>query len=252
MRRRRVKEANEPGQAQGAALVSALYGEFNFGGRLPLTYPKDVGQTPFFYNHKGSAWANGYSDLSPNVPVFPFGFGLSYSSFTYSNLTISPSLNVATTSIVRVSFTLHNSSPIPGTETPQLYLTDRVSTTTTPEKALRGFVRVHVAANESVEVVLQLNVSEHCSLVDLDLNWTVEPGVFDVVIASDSSDAGVKLRGNFTVVEQRDGREVNGGGRVEDEEMRRRRVKEANELEERARLERLTARQSKASQSSVE
>ena len=234
-----ILEAYDPGQAQGVALVDVLYGDFNPGGRLPLTYPTDVGQVPLFYNHKGTGWANNYEDLSPSSPVYPFGSGLSYSTFAYSDLSISP-VNVTATGYVNVSFTLKNTSPTPGTETPQLYLTDRVSSTTMPDKMLRGFSRIHVDAGESVRVVMTLNVSADCRLVDANLQWTVEAGEFDVSISTDSSDPAVKLSGQFHVVAS--GNEQGAGGVTEDVEMRKRRVREANEKEEADRVARLAAK----------
>ena len=231
-----IVEAYEPGQSQGEALEAVLYGEFNPGGRLPLTYPHNVGQVPLFYAHKGTGWPTNYEDLNPSQPVYWFGHGLSYSTFAYSNLSISPARATAT-STVTVAFTVTNTSPVNGSDTPQLYLTDRVSSTTTPDRALRGFVRVQVAAHESVRVVLSLNVSVDCRLVDQSLQWTVEEGEFDVAIATDSSDEGTKLKGNFSVVASPDALSP----RVANEEERRRATREDNERLERERLARLAA-----------
>ena len=231
-------EAYSPGQAQGDALMAVLYGDYNPAGRLPLTYPMTVGQAPFFYNHKGSAWG-GYVDLSPSQPVFPFGHGLSYTHFSYSDLVISPR-RVAADGTVKVQFTVTNDGGMDGEEVSQLYLTDVVSSTTTPLKQLRGFARYHVPAGQATHVQLTLNVSVDCALVDHELQWVVEPGLFNVVIGVDSSDAGARLYGNFSVVSG-----VGAGWEdAEDGERTRLRQKELNEQMERDRLARLQAKRS--------
>ena len=234
-------EAYSPGQAQGDALASVLYGDYNPAGRLPLTYPRTVGQVPFFYNHKGTAW-NNYEDLDQSQqPVFPFGYGLSYTRFTYSDLDVSPA-QVGADGVVMVKFTVTNTGGADGEEVSQLYLTDVVSSTTTPVKTLRGFARFPLAAGASTVVQLYLNVSVDCALVDHSLQWVVEPGQFNVVIGADSSDAGARLTGSFTVVS---GSGMRGGVAGEaDLERTRLRQKEANEQMERDRLARRQAQQS--------
>ena len=230
-------EAYSPGQAQGDALVSVLFGDYNPAGRLPLTYPYTVGQVPLFYNHKGSAWGN-YEDLgdASQRPVYPFGHGLSYTRFQYSDLAISPQ-RVQPDGVVTVRFTVTNTGGVRGEEVSQLYLQDVVSSTTTPLKQLRGFVRFPLDAGASAGVELRLNVSVDCALVDHNLQWTVEPGLFNLVIGVDSSDAGARLQGNFTVV----GGGGGGGGGREEAERARLRQKEVNEQMERDRLARVQA-----------
>ena len=231
-------EAYSPGQAQGDALVAVLYGDYNPAGRLPLTYPVTVGQLPFFYNHKGSAWGN-YEDLNPSQqPVYPFGYGLSYTRFIYSDLTIAPE-QVGADGVVTVTFTVTNAGGVDGEEVSQLYLTDVVSSTTTPLKQLRGFARFPLAAGASTTVEMYLNVSVDCALVDHNLQWVVEPGLFHVVVGVDSSDAGAKLQGSFTVAGSGSG--VGGEGDVERMRLRQ---KELNEQMERERLARVQAKES--------
>ena len=239
-------EAYSPGQAQGDALAAVVYGDYNPAGRLPLTYPITVGQLPLFYNHKGTAW-NNYEDLNPALPVYPFGYGLSYTQFTYSALIIQP-MQVRPDGTVTVQFTVTNTGKMSGEEVSQLYLTDVVSSTTTPVKALRGFARIFVAAGQSTLVKMSLNVSVDCALVDERLNWIVEPGQFSVVIGVDSSDAGGRLFGNFSVVAGGGG---GSGGGEDDVERLRLRQKEVNEQMERDRVARLQAKVKETVSSSV-
>ena len=229
-----IVEAFDPGQSQGDALTAVLYGDFNPAGRLPLTYPVSVGQLPLFYNHKFSGWIGNYADLNPSLPVFPFGFGLSYTQFNYSSLLVQP-LSVGVEGVVSVSFVVTNVGQRDGEEVSQLYLTDVLSWTTTPVQQLRGFARFHLAAGEAVNVTLMLNVSAACRLVNRQLQWEVEPGLFVVTVGPDSSDLrGPRLQANFTVVDDVQQAEV---------EAEREKHRITNQRVEKERLQRLQDRQ---------
>ena len=149
-----------------------------------------------------SGWVSSYVDLGAPQPVFPFGYGLSYTEFNYTSLVLQPQ-TVGIDGVVSVSFTVTNVGQLDGDEVSQLYLTDVVSFTTTPVQQLRGFARFHLPAGDSANVTLLLNVSADCRLVNRELQWQVEPGLFVVTVGPDSSDLrGPRLQANFTVVDQ--------------------------------------------------
>jgi beta-glucosidase len=177
----------------GAALADILCGDVNPSGRLPVTFPKSVGQIPMnFPVHPGAQLRD------PGMvtgPLFPFGFGLSYTKFSYANLQISPTRTTADKSI-EVTCDVTNSGARAGDEVVQLYLRDDYSSVTTWEKELRGFARVTLAPGETKPVAFTLT-REHLQLYDRHDQWTVEPGGFTVMIGASSED--IRLQGKFVI-----------------------------------------------------
>ncbi|MGL4512398.1 MAG: glycoside hydrolase family 3 N-terminal domain-containing protein [Lacipirellulaceae bacterium] len=170
------------GQEGGTAVAEALVGELNPGGKLPITIPRSVGQLPVFYNHKPTA-RRGYA-FSDKSPLFPFGFGLSYTEFRLGP----PRLSTSTTSLaepVTVSVEVANTGPRDGDEVVQLYIRDRVSSVTRPVKELKAFRRVTLAAGAKTTVTFELN-EQSLAFHDLAERLVVEPGEFDVMTGPNS------------------------------------------------------------------
>ena len=183
-----------PGEEGGSAVADVLFGSYNPAGRLPLTFPLSVGQVPLIYDHKPTGRLDYYHDL-PGEPLFPFGFGLSYSTFAYSNMNVDrPSLGRGDS--LHVHFTLQNTGPRDGDEVVQLYLRDLIASVARPVIELKGFRRVHLRAGEARE--LSFTVSpEMLVMLDRDLKRGIEPGDFRILIGSSAAD--IRLRGSFTV-----------------------------------------------------
>jgi beta-glucosidase len=189
-----VVDAWYPGEQGGAAVADVLFGDENPGGRLPITFPVAEGQLPLSYNHKPTGRGDDYMDMT-GMPLFPFGFGLSYTSFEYANLRIEPSpKNGAGTVTVRCE--VKNTGLRAGDEVVQLYIRDVLASVARPVMQLRGFTRLHLAAGESREVAFTLGPHD-LRMLDVDLRWVVEPGAFRVMVGASSED--VRLRGEFTV-----------------------------------------------------
>ena len=180
-----------PGEQGGYALADVLFGKVNPSGRLPVTVPRSVGHVPAFYNHKPSA--RGYYHtpgapdqagrdyvFSPPTPLFEFGHGLSYTTFTYSNLRLSPS-KIGPGGRVEVTVEVRNTGKLCGKEVVQLYVNDRVSSVTTPVKVLRRFAKIDLKPGERQTVSFTLTPDD-LRLLDEDMNWTVEPGEFAVMV----------------------------------------------------------------------
>jgi beta-glucosidase len=182
------------GEEGGNAIADVLFGDYNPGAKLPITFPQSVGQVPLYYNHKPTGRGDDYVDLS-GKPQFPFGFGLSYTRFEYSNLKISPS-SIATDGAVKVEADVKNVGGKKGDEVVQLYIHDGVRSVTRPVKELKGFQRVTLDPQESRTVSFSLG-QEDLSLLDKHLNFVVDPGSVDVLIGSSSED--IRLRGTFEI-----------------------------------------------------
>ena len=182
-----------PGEQGGTALADILFGDVNPSGRLAVTFPRSVGQIPInFPVHPGA------QSRDPGMvtgPLFHFGFGLSYTKFTYANLKISPTRTGAT-STIDITCDVTNAGARAGDEVVQLYLRDDYSSVTTWEKELRGFARVSLAPGETKPVTFTLTPT-HLQLYDRDGKWTVEPGGFTVMVGASSED--IRLQGNFVI-----------------------------------------------------
>nr|MCR5181005.1 glycoside hydrolase family 3 C-terminal domain-containing protein [Bacteroidaceae bacterium] len=165
-----------PGEQGGEALVEVLYGDVNPAGRLPISQPRSVGQLPVCYD-RPRPQAHDYVDEAA-TPLYPFGFGLSYTSFAYSNLRVEGD---------EVSFDLKNTGSCDGEEVVQLYVSDEVSSVVLPEKRLKHFKRVALGKGESRRVHFVLS-KEDFMLVDRQMNEVVEPGTFRITIGSSSAD----------------------------------------------------------------
>ena len=187
-----IVEAWEPGERGGTAVADVLFGDYNPSGRLAITVPRSVGQLPAYYNYPPSKayWLNGgwthtegYVDQS-GKPLYPFGYGLSYTEFQYSNVHVNPAEIYAGGS-AHVSVDVENRGKRSGVETVQLYLHERYTPVATPVKQLRGFERVTLDPGEKKTVTFTLGL-EDLQLLDRDMRWVVVPGTFDIMIGSSS------------------------------------------------------------------
>ena len=182
-----------PGEQGGAALADVLFGDVNPSGHLAITIPKYVGQIPLNFPAKPGSQAKDRGQVTG--PLFPFGFGLSYTQFEYAGLRIAPA-TIGATGEVTVACDITNTGTRAGTAVPQLYLRDDYSSVTTYEKVLRGFARVTLAPGESREVRFTLR-PEDLQLFDDNQRWVVEPGRFTVMVGESSDD--IRLNGSFAV-----------------------------------------------------
>jgi beta-glucosidase len=171
-----------PGEQGGTAIAEALCGDINPGGRLPLTFPRSLGQLPLYLGIPRYG-TSGYID-GDREPLYPFGFGLSYTTFAYANLRADRTRLPAGESLV-VSVDVTNSGGRAGDEVVQLYLSDRVSSVVRPDRELAGFERIHLAAGETRTVSFTLGPAA-MRLLDRGMHWVVEPGMFDVFVGGDS------------------------------------------------------------------
>lgn len=189
-----------PGMEGGNALAEVLFGEYNPGGKLTTTFPKTVGQLDMNFPTKPAANLEPTGKNRVNVAgvLWPFGHGLSYTSFSYSALAIDP-LKPTPNGRVTVRFKVTNTGSREGDEIPQLYVNDEVSTVTTWEKRLCGFDRIHLKPGESKEVTFIIE-PESLALWNLEMKRVVEPGTFKVMLGASSTD--IRLTGQFEVVEK--------------------------------------------------
>ncbi|WP_027125233.1 beta-glucosidase BglX [Gelidibacter mesophilus] len=179
------------GTQSGHAIAQVLYGDYNPSGKLPMTFPKNVGQVPIYYNHKSTGrplnpgqsevfWSH-YTDVS-NAPLYPFGYGLSYTSFGYSDLKV----EVVSNDEVNVSVKLTNTGILKGKEVAQLYLRDEFASVTRPVRELKGFELVELNPKESKIIKFKLSKAE-LGFYDNNGKFIVEPGSFGVFVGGSSS-----------------------------------------------------------------
>lgn len=187
--------AGYPGDQGGTAVADVLWGNYNPGGKLTLTWPKSVGQLPYNFPSKPYAESDQGEQAKIKGLLYPFGFGLSYTTFSYSNLVVTPSVS-RISDTVSVSFTVANSGDREGDEVVQLYTRDDVSSVTTYEKNLRGFARVHLRPGESQTVRFTLRPDD-LALWNRSMQHVVEPGTFTVMVGASSAD--IRLKGGFTM-----------------------------------------------------
>jgi beta-glucosidase len=195
-----IVEAWRPGERGGQAVADVLFGDYNPSGRLAITIPRHVGQLPAYYNYKPSKtyWMQqlkrGYVDM-PATPLFPFGHGLSYTNYEYSNLHIE-SAEIHPGGTARVTVQVKNTGALEGTETVQLYIHETVAPISTPVKQLRGFERVDLRPGETKMVSFALG-PEDLQLLDRDMHWRVIPGDFEIMVGRSSED--LPLHGTLKV-----------------------------------------------------
>ena len=188
-----IVEAWYPGSKGGTAVADVLFGDYNPGGKLTVTFPKSVGQIPFNFPCKPSSQVDGGKNPGPkgnmsrvNGALYPFGYGLSYTTFEYSDLTVSPAV-ITPNQTATVTLNVTNTGSREGDEVVQLYTRDVVSSVTTYEKNLAGFERVHLAPGETKQVTFHLD-RKQLELLNADMKWVVEPGEFVVMAAASSED----------------------------------------------------------------
>jgi beta-glucosidase len=189
-----IVEAWMCGEQGGNAVAEVLFGDYNPGGKLPITFPRFSGQFPFYYNYSITKERARYIDM-PSTPLYPFGFGLSYTTFEYSNLRIQP-LAIYNEGEVEILADIKNTGEVKGDEVVQLYINDVISSTSKPVKELRGYERISLDPGEMKTVKFKL-MPEDLSLFDRNMNKVVEPGNFEVMVGSSSKD--IRLKGQFEV-----------------------------------------------------
>jgi beta-glucosidase len=184
-----------PGSLGAAAIADVLFGETVPSGKLPVTYPRNEGQIPVYYNHKSTGRPlTQYHDL-PATPLFPFGFGLSYTTFAYGELAVSAA-EIKAGESVTVSVTVTNTGLCGGEEVVQCYVQDRVASLTRAERELKGFARVGLQPGESKRVEFVLG-PQAMSFYGRDGRWRLEPGEFKVGVGGDSR---AELAAGFLVI----------------------------------------------------
>lgn len=193
------------GTEAGNAIADVLFGDYNPSGKLPMTFPREVGQIPIYYNHfstgrpsvnENKIYKSAYIDL-PTTPKFPFGYGLSYTKFGYSDLKLS-STKIKSNETIKVSFQLTNTGKAAGEEVAQLYLKDKFGSVVRPVLELRDFQKVKLNAGESKTIEFTID-KEKLSFYNDKLEWNAEPGDFEVMIGTSSAD--IKLKSDFELVQ---------------------------------------------------
>jgi beta-glucosidase len=193
-----ILQAWLPGQEGGPAVADVLFGNAVPGGKLPISIPRSEGQIPVYHYHKPSGgrsqFSGNYVDLSTK-PLYPFGFGLSYTTFEYNNLRLSKT-KVDGRGTIEISCDVKNTGTVAGDEVVQLYVHDREATITRPVQELAGFCRIHLNPAETQTVSFSLGISQ-LAFYNVDMEFVVEPGNVDVTVGSSSED--IRLRGEFEI-----------------------------------------------------
>ena len=187
-----ILETWQLGSQTGNAIAQVLYGDYNPSGKLPMSFPRNAGQIPIYYNHKSTGrpgpkkvvfWSH-FNDVS-NTPLYPFGYGLSYTSFKYSNLKIDKkSLNA--NQVINVSILLENTGKLKGREVVQLYIKDKFGSITRPVRELKGFKLVDLEPGEKTQVNFKIS-EPMLKFYNAEKNWESELGVFEIFIGPDSN-----------------------------------------------------------------
>jgi beta-glucosidase len=193
------------GTEAGNAIADVLFGDCNPSGKLPMTFPREEGQLPIYYNHfntgrpapneNATNYVSAYTDLK-NSPKFPFGYGLSYTTFDYGDLKLSKN-RIDNSETIDISFRLTNSGKYAGDEVVQLYLRDKVGSVVRPIIELKDFQKIHLDAGETKMIQFSID-KEKLSFYNQQLEWGTEPGDFDLMIGSSSSD--IRLRSTFELI----------------------------------------------------
>ncbi len=191
------------GSQSGNAIADVLFGDYNPSGKLPVSFPYNVGQEPLYYNHKNTGRPNspihvtysGYTD-SPKTALYPFGYGLSYTTFDYDNLKLNKT-KISKNGEIELSVEVSNIGKFDGEEVVQLYIRDLVGSITRPVKELKGFEKIAIKAGEKKTVTFIIN-AETLQFYTANKKWEVEPGDFNIWIGGDSN---APLKASFTIVE---------------------------------------------------
>lgn len=184
-----------PGESCGQAVSEVLFGDYNPGGKLPVTFPKSVGQIPFAFPFKPGS--DEHSDHAVFGALYPFGYGLSYTTFEYSDLNITPEKQ-SKNGEIKVSVTVKNTGKVKGDEVVQLYINDEYSSVTTYTKVLRGFERISLDPQETKTITFVLKPQD-LGLWNINNEFIIEPGSFEVLVGASSQD--VRLKGKFEIIE---------------------------------------------------
>jgi beta-glucosidase len=181
------------GSEAGNAMADVLFGDYNPSGKLPISFPRSEGQIPVYYNYKntgrpsandyGTGYKSGYTDLQ-NSPRYAFGYGLSYTQFELSDLKLDKT-SIRPNETIKITCILKNTGKYPGEEVVQLYIRDETGSVTRPVKELKGFEKVYLKAGETKTINFVIN-KEKLSFYDQKMNWTTEPGTFDIMIGNSS------------------------------------------------------------------
>ncbi len=189
-----IVETWYPGEEGGNAIADILFGDYNPAGRLPITFPIDEAQLPLYYNHKPTGRGDDYNNLT-GQPLFPFGYGLSYTKFNYSNLKLDKKIYKPNEKI-NIEFDLTNIGNYDGDEVIQLYIKDLFASVARPILELKGFKRVNIKSGETKKIKFQIT-PEHLEMLDENLNRIIEAGKFRIMIGSSSKD--IRLRTEIEV-----------------------------------------------------
>ena len=182
-----------PGQQGGNAVADVIFGDYNPAGRLPISIPRSVGQLPVYYSYQNAS-RHGYVE-GPSTPLYNFGFGLSYTNFSYADLEISKT-TAGDSLAVSVSFTVSNIGEMDGEEVAQLYLSDQVSAVVVPNKQLKAFKRFHLKKGEKKKITLHLK-TEDLALIDANYRSIAEKGSFKIAVGPSSAE--IRLSGNLVL-----------------------------------------------------
>jgi beta-glucosidase len=176
------------GQETGHAVADVLFGDFNPGGKLPISFPRSAGHLPAFYNYKPSA-RRGYlfDDVSP---LYAFGYGLSYTTFEIRNVRLARK-SIRRNEATRLLADVTNTGKREGTEVVQMYIRDRVSSATRPIKELKGFKKVSLRPGESTTVTLDIT-PDLLAFYDVNMKFVVEPGEFEIMVGDSSRDSDLQ------------------------------------------------------------
>ena len=181
-----ILEAWNPGAEGGNAFADVLFGDYNPGGKLPITFPRSTGQLPLYYNFEPGWHGGTFACGTPTTPLYPFGFGLSYTTFEYSNLRLS-SNTINHQGKVDFMVDVKNTGKSLGDEVVQLYINDPVASRVRPMKELKGFQRISLKPNESRTVKFTIT-PDSLAFYNNQMEWTVESGVFNIMAGGSSTD----------------------------------------------------------------
>jgi beta-glucosidase len=190
-----VLQAWFPGHEAGNAIADVLYGDYNPSGKTTISFPRNVGQIPVYYNHKNTGrpqpekgyekFTSGYLDVE-NDPLYPFGYGLSYTKFSYGDIKLSEP-SITKNGKITATITVSNTGPYDGEEIVQLYIRDLVGSVTRPVKELKGFQKILLKKGESRQVSFTISIND-LKFYNSDLKWVAEPGDFKLFIGGSSKD----------------------------------------------------------------